>query len=406
MLVVELAEARVDPDRERMRAQEARAEAVDGRDPRAVELAREVVAAARVQRRSDARPQLAGGLARVGDHEHRLDVEALVADGADEALDEHRRLARARARRDEDLARRLDRCSLLGVHVRDAPRGTSSRGRTRTGTLPPFGSWRTSPARMRCAYPRPRSRAVSTSDQNSSSVEVVVALVARQVVGRARVQQAAGDPRPGERAVDAAERLDPDEVAQHEHVERDLELQLLVDLLRRMRAAARLVVLHDPARAVRVDVDPVDLAAQVEIVAEVQAALQLGRRAVGAERDLEPPRHELQRRCGLVADEALEIAEEALVELGLLQVGEVEPDAAAQRVVEAAPEEADRLLDVLRGHAVVPELLRQRPRRTCAARCARRSRAASGRPRRRSCAARSCARTARPTSSRRSARAR
>src|SRR5205807_2261483 len=40
--LVELAEARVDPDRERVPAQEAGAEAVDGRDPGAVELPREV----------------------------------------------------------------------------------------------------------------------------------------------------------------------------------------------------------------------------------------------------------------------------------------------------------------------------------------------------------------------------
>ena len=162
------------------------------------------------------------------------------------------------------------------------------------------------------------------------------------------MQQATRDARAGERAVDAAERLDADEVAQHEHVQRDLELQLVVDLLRRMRGAARLVVLHDPARAVRVDVDAVDLAAQEEVVAERQAALQLGRRAVGAERDLEAPRQKLQRRRGLVAHEPFEIAPEALVELGLLQLGELEPDAAAQRVVEAAAQEADGRLDVLR----------------------------------------------------------
>ena len=51
-----------------------------------------------------ARPQLARGLARVGDDEHRLDVEALVADGAHEPLDEHGRLAGSRAGRDEHLA--------------------------------------------------------------------------------------------------------------------------------------------------------------------------------------------------------------------------------------------------------------------------------------------------------------
>src|SRR4051794_12097625 len=62
--------------------------------------------------------------------------------------------------------------------------------------------------------------------------EVVVALEARQVLGRVAVQQAARDASSGEGAVDAAERLDPDEVAQHEHVERYLEAQLVVDLLR------------------------------------------------------------------------------------------------------------------------------------------------------------------------------
>src|SRR5919198_1176999 len=45
--LVELAEARVDPDRERMRAEQAGAEAVDGRDPGAVELPGEVAPAAR-----------------------------------------------------------------------------------------------------------------------------------------------------------------------------------------------------------------------------------------------------------------------------------------------------------------------------------------------------------------------
>ena len=87
----------------------------------------------------------------------------------------------------------------------------------------------------------------------------------------------------GERPVDAAERLEPDEVAQHEHVERDLQAQLALDLARRVRVLARLVVLHDPARAERVDVDAVDLPRQREPVAEVEAALQLLRRPLAAE---------------------------------------------------------------------------------------------------------------------------
>ncbi len=55
VLIVELAEPRIDADRERMRAQQPRAEAVDRRDPRTVEPAREIGAAARVQRGADAR---------------------------------------------------------------------------------------------------------------------------------------------------------------------------------------------------------------------------------------------------------------------------------------------------------------------------------------------------------------
>ena len=151
VLVVELAEARVDPHRERMRAQQPRAEPVDRRDPRAVELAREVVTAARVQRRADARAQLAGRLAGVGDHEHRLDVEPLLADGADEALDEHRRLARCRRR-----PRRRPRPSPRPpLSARGSRQGRSTRHIVQrshqVGHVPPFGSWRTSPARMRCA---------------------------------------------------------------------------------------------------------------------------------------------------------------------------------------------------------------------------------------------------------------
>src|SRR5215213_2455453 len=91
-------------------------------------------------------------------------------------------------------------------------------------------------------------------------VEVVALHEAGQrVVLRLGAQQAARPPLAGERAVEAAERLDPDEVAQDEHVERDLEPQLLLDLRRRVAGSAGLVVLDDPARAAGVDVDPVDL---------------------------------------------------------------------------------------------------------------------------------------------------
>src|SRR5439155_14712407 len=135
-------EARIEPDGERVRAQQTRAEPVDGGDPGAVEPACEIVAAAVLQSGPDAGAQLARCLARVGDHEQRLDVEPLLTDRAHEALDEHRRLARPRTGGDEDLARRFDGRVLLGVQGRaltSASPGTSSRGRTTPGSRRPSG---------------------------------------------------------------------------------------------------------------------------------------------------------------------------------------------------------------------------------------------------------------------------
>src|SRR5262249_43164109 len=93
--ILDLAETWVEAGRERVRAENPVAEAVDRRDPRAVELASEVGPITVAKRRSNARPQLAGRLARVSDDEDRVGVQTAVADGPDVALDENRRLARA-----------------------------------------------------------------------------------------------------------------------------------------------------------------------------------------------------------------------------------------------------------------------------------------------------------------------
>ena len=309
--LVELAEPRVEPGRERMRAQEPVAEAVDRRDPGAVELAGRVRSAAREQRLADARAKLAGSLARVRDDEDRVDVEPVVADGAREALDEHGRLAGARTRGDEHLAvaprrRRAARgsapsscvCLILQTVQRSHQDGHSS----------PFGSCRDvalldAHGELACLLPRRLD-----ARPERLVVDVVVVGEARQdVLARLLAQQAAHLPRAGERPVQPAQRLDADEVAEHEHVQRDLEPQLLLDLRRRVRRLARLVVDHDPARAERIDVDAVDLPGERH-PAEVDPALQLLRRALRAERDLEPPGHERQRLLRLGADERLEVA--------------------------------------------------------------------------------------------------
>src|SRR5581483_11018570 len=151
VLLVELAEPWIDPDGEWMRAQQPRAEAVDRRDPGAVELLRQVGASARAELGADAGAQLGGCLSRIGDHEHRLHVEPFVADSAHEPLDENTRLAGAGTGRDEYLATRLDRRELLLVHAR--PTRHIVQRSHHVGQSPPRGSCATSPARMRRAAP-------------------------------------------------------------------------------------------------------------------------------------------------------------------------------------------------------------------------------------------------------------
>ena len=167
LCVIELAKARVQAGGKRIALQEPEAEAVDRRDPRAVELAREVLPTALRERCADAGAQLAGGASRVRDDEDRLDVEPAVAHGAHETLDEHRSLPRTRPCRDEDLAGRLDRRLLLLVHPRSI-RQIGHRSH-QAGQSPPFGSCFTSPTRMRPPRRRAVSFAVSTMPQNASS---------------------------------------------------------------------------------------------------------------------------------------------------------------------------------------------------------------------------------------------
>src|SRR5439155_880079 len=164
---------------------------------------------------------------------------------------------------------------------------------------------------------------------------------------------------PRERPVDAAERLGADEVAPNEGVERDLEPPLTVDRASGMCAGARLVVLDDPPGAERVEIDPVDLSGEREAVPEREAALQLGRRSLRAERDLELTRDELHLRFGFVADEALEVGEERLAQLGSLQRLQVEPHTGLERGVETSAHEVKRSTDVFGSHPLGVELPRE-----------------------------------------------
>ena len=172
LAVVQHAVARIDPGRERMGLEQPVAETVDGRDPGSVERAGEVVPAELEQSRANARGELAGRALRVRDDENRLDVEPPVADGAHVALDQHCRLSRPGAGRDEDDAGRLDRRELLGVGRRPQARLTrhiDHRSHQDGQGKPPFGSCSTSPSRIRSTSAVARSFPVSTWRQNSSS---------------------------------------------------------------------------------------------------------------------------------------------------------------------------------------------------------------------------------------------
>src|SRR5262249_59154649 len=94
-----------------------RAEAVEGRDPGAVERAREAGPPPLDEPGADAAAQLAGGLLGVRDDEDGLDVDPLVAHRARKALDEHARLPGAGSRRHEDDAARVDSSLLFRVEV-------------------------------------------------------------------------------------------------------------------------------------------------------------------------------------------------------------------------------------------------------------------------------------------------
>src|SRR5581483_1875893 len=205
---------------------------------------------------------------------------------------------------------------------------------------------------------RPRARPLDLAPERLL-VEEVALCDAGQLVARLGAQHPARAARARERAVDAAERLDPDEVAQHEQVERHLQPALVVDLARGVRALPRLVVLHDPAGAERVDVDAVDLPREEDAVAELEPALELRRRAVAPEADLEAAGLEHELRARLLAHEPLEVAPERLAQLRRRDLAELEPHARAERVVEAALEERQRPLEVLGRRPVGAELLRQ-----------------------------------------------
>ena len=366
LALVEHAEARIDACRRGIRAEQPVAEAVDRRDPRAVELACEIGATGLEEPRPDARPELARGALGERHDEDRADVDAALH-GPDEALDDDGRLAGAGARGDEHRPAGVDGDRLLGVRGLGLDDGAHGRLTRQMGPRshhdghePPFGSCRTCPSRM-----RPDEAASAVGGLVDERPErLVVEVVARreprhELLASARAEHAAGAALPRQRAVEASHRLHSEQVAEDEHVERDLELELGLDPCRRVGALAALVVLDDAARGERVEVDAVDLPAHGE-AAEVEPRLEPGCGALAAERDLEPPRHERHLGPCLPAYELAEVAEQALLELEPLDVGELDAARlAGHRLADALLEERERLVEALGLDAVGADVLRQ-----------------------------------------------
>ena len=165
--LVEDPELGVEPERERVLAQDRAAQTVDRRDRDALGALGQP---GERQTRADALGQLARRALGERDDEDRLGVDARL-DGEGGPLDEHRRLAAARAGRDEHDPARLDggalRIAQGGRHARHTRQiGWASH---QDGHAPPVGSWRTSPRRMRPTAARAVSTASCTSPQKASS---------------------------------------------------------------------------------------------------------------------------------------------------------------------------------------------------------------------------------------------
>ena len=112
--LLEHLEARVQARRERLRAQQAGAEAVDGADPGPVDGAGALVVAEFGEAAAQALGELARGLLGEGQGENRVDGDAVLADGLGDPLDHHGGLARAGVGGEQAGAgARLDRGELL-----------------------------------------------------------------------------------------------------------------------------------------------------------------------------------------------------------------------------------------------------------------------------------------------------
>ena len=263
-------EAGIQAGRQRVRAQQAGAERVDGADPGGLRLAREVARAGAEQAAADPLAQLAGGLVGERQRQDLADLDAVVQHRLDEPLGHHRRLARAGVRRQQPrpLAG-ADRLALLAGQRRAlAHRRHCSAPRQMPGYWQPFGPQVSGRAAIRPACRSAATRSASSRAATSAAVErAVVDEVLDDVVRggeRARVGAVADQPASArvlgaDRLVDAGQRPQAEQALDREQVELHLQLALLLPDGAAIDRVA-LVVAHDRVAAGGIDVDPVDAA--------------------------------------------------------------------------------------------------------------------------------------------------
>ena len=259
--LVEHREGRVQAGGDRVRAQQARAEAVDRRDPCGLGLARRVAAAELDEALAHARAQLARGALGERDREDLRRAHAVLEHRAHEALDEHRRLAAAGVGLEQQRSGAPpDGLGLLrgeGVAVGAEQRGGGHRVRTYASQ------------RQIVGYAQPLSLYVHVAGRGCQragaqlvdrgehvlehAVDDRVELLRRAAVGahgpQAGIGVVAHEPArarlaPADRLVQAADRIEAEHLARDEQVERDLVLALRAPV-RGLDGDAALVVVDE-----------------------------------------------------------------------------------------------------------------------------------------------------------------
>ena len=230
---IEHAEGGVEAGRDRVRAQDPRAEAVEGGDPGAFGLARRLALAELEQARAHARAQLAGRLVGEGDGQHLVGAQAVVrrteATKRSTSTDVLPEPALADSMRSP--SRRAMACSLLGGEGAGHADAASQRQivgcaqppptRTRSGRGParPSGC-RAPPAARRRAPPAGARRTPSGARRSLPTLAQAGVGAVEQQPARAPVVVAA------QRLVEPADRLEAEQLRQRQQVEADLEARV------------------------------------------------------------------------------------------------------------------------------------------------------------------------------------